>query len=100
MEGRHRRGRAHFKSRHKPFVFAVSIDGKPQLATGLQTRTGATADDADNVWRDLKRLSISPISQYKVEADRDDPLQADPRGTVMIEVKYDRQSWAGLRSRS
>jgi len=37
-------------NRHKPFVFSVSIDGKPQLATGLQSRTGNARDDAANVW--------------------------------------------------
>lgn len=75
-----------FKSRHKPFVFLVSIDGKTALSTGLQTRAGGMVDDSDNVWLRLKQLQMFPISRYKVEADRDDPLQATLRGNVIVQV--------------
>jgi hypothetical protein len=82
-------------TRHKPFVFVVSIDGNEQLATGLQTRSGPLADDPNNVWQDLKRLKIVPIQRYVVAPDENNPLHATlkgtPKGNVVIELKYDGQ---------
>ena len=60
------------KSRHKPFVFVVSIAGKRTLWTVERTRTGKTADGPDNVWRELKRLTIYG---HKIAPDGDDPLR-------------------------
>jgi len=50
-------------------------------------------DDADNVWRELKRLNIVPIQRYKIEPDPSNPLLATLKGSVIVEVKYDGQSW-------
>jgi hypothetical protein len=79
-----------FKSRHKPFVFSVSIEGKPTLWTVQRTRTGKTADNPDNVWRELKRLTIYG---KKIPPDPDDPLHATLTGGVIIKLLYAGQTW-------
>jgi hypothetical protein len=81
------------KRRHKPIIFVVSINGKTELSSGLQVRTGPTADDPDNVWRHWKQVTIVPISRYKVVADRHDPLHATLKGEVVLEVNYGGESW-------
>jgi hypothetical protein len=86
-----------FESRHRPFLFVVSIDGKHTLSTGLQARTGPTADDPDNVWHDLRRLNVLPISRYKVAAGEDNPLHATLRGNIRIELEYNRRPWGHVK---
>ncbi len=79
------------RSRHKPFVFTLSNNGKPApLWTVQRTRTGKTADDPENVWRELKRLTIYG---RKIPPDGDDPLRATLTGGVIIELSYAGQSW-------
>jgi hypothetical protein len=91
LEAGPRRRRAH--APEPPQALRLRGVDKAELATGLQTRTGDTGDDPDNVWRDLKRLNIVPITRYKVEADRADPLQATLKGDVIIDLRYAGQSW-------
>jgi hypothetical protein len=76
------------KSRHKPFRFSVSIDGKAVLWTDLQTSPGDAVEDADTVWRYLKRLELRPGNRYKVEVDNNDPLRATLRGKLTIREYY------------
>jgi len=78
------------KSRHKPFVFVVSIEGKRTLWTVEKIRTGKTADDPENVWRDLKQQTIYG---RKVAPNGDDPLHATLSGGVIIELLYAGQTW-------
>jgi hypothetical protein len=88
------------RSRHKPFVFTMSIEGNPTpLWTVQRTRTGKTADDPENVWRELKRLTIHG---RKIAPDGDDPLRATLTGGIVIGLSYAGQSWgraevAGLK---
>jgi hypothetical protein len=80
-----------FRSRHKPFVFLLSVEGNPKpLWTVERTRTGKTADDPDNVWRELKQLTIYG---RKIAPNGDDPLRATLTGGVIIQLSYARQSW-------
>ena len=79
------------RSRHKPFVFTLLNKDKPApLWTVQRTRTGETADDPENVWRVLKRLTIYG---RKIAPDGDDPLRATLTGGVIIELSYAGQSW-------
>jgi hypothetical protein len=61
--------------------FTVSIDGK----VVLKTSTGDAGEDADTVWRYLRRLDLAPVNGYAVGADRDDPLRATLEGKAAIE---------------
>jgi hypothetical protein len=79
-----------FKSRHKPFVFRVSIGGEPRSWTMLQTRTGPRPDDPENVWQELKRLTIYG---KKIEPDADDPLHATLTGGVTVTLLYAEKPW-------
>ncbi|HEV8002054.1 MAG TPA: hypothetical protein VGP63_19355 [Planctomycetaceae bacterium] len=79
-----------FKSRHKPFVFRVSIAGQPKSWTVLRTRTGPRPDDFDNVWQELKRLTIYG---KKIEPDADDPLHATLTSGVTISLLYAEKTW-------
>jgi hypothetical protein len=81
-------------SRHKPYVFVVSVDGKPALSTGLLSRRGvASPDDRELVWASLKSSPLVPITRFKITADADDPLRATLEGRLTIELKYNRQAW-------
>lgn len=65
--------------------FNVWIDGK----VALETFTDDTGEvDADTLWRNLKRLKLGTVKEYKVEADSDDPLRATLKGKVIIESVY------------
>jgi hypothetical protein len=79
-----------FKIRHKPFAFGISINNKPTYWTVLRTRTGKTADNPDNVWRELKQQTIYG---RKIAANQDDPLRATLTGSVVIKLSYAGQSW-------
>jgi hypothetical protein len=80
--------------RHKPYVFVVSVNGKPALSTGLLSRRGvASPDDHELVWATLKSSPLAPITRFKITADADDPLRTTLDGTLTIELKYNRQSW-------
>jgi hypothetical protein len=79
-----------FKSRHKPFVFRVSIAGQPRSWTVLRTRTGPRPDDFDNVWQELTRLTIYG---KKIEPDADDPLHATLTGGVTVTLLYAEKPW-------
>jgi hypothetical protein len=79
-----------FKSRHKPFGFIMSIEGTPTLWTVQRTRAGKTADDPDNLWRELKRLTIYG---RKIAPDTDDPLHTTLTGGIVIELVYAGQPW-------
>lgn len=79
-----------YKTRHKPFAFYVSIEGKPTLWTVQQTRTGKTPDNPDNVWQELKRLTIYG---KKIASNPDDPLHTTLTGGVIIKLSYSEQSW-------
>jgi hypothetical protein len=79
-----------FKSRHKPFVFRVSIGGQPTGWTVLRTRTGPRPDDPENVWQELKRLTIYG---KKIEPDADDPLHATLTGGVTVMLLYAEKPW-------
>jgi hypothetical protein len=78
------------KTRHKPFRFFVSIADKPTLWTVERTRTGKTMDDPDNVWRELKGLTIYG---RKIASDADDPLHASLTGDLIIELSYAGEPW-------
>jgi hypothetical protein len=79
-----------FKDRHKPFVFTMSIEGSPTLWTVQRTRTGKSPDDPENVWRELKRLTIYG---RKIGPAEDDPLHTALTGGVTIELLYAGRSW-------
>ena len=65
--------------------FTVSIGGKDVL----ETSTGDDGrQDADTVWRYLKRLELRPVKGSKVEPDSDDPLRATLKGKLTIESRY------------
>jgi hypothetical protein len=79
-----------FKLRHKPFAFRISIGGTPMYWTVQQTRSGKDADSPENVWRELKRLTIYG---KKIAPDADGPLHATLTGGVKIELVYAEQTW-------
>jgi hypothetical protein len=79
-----------FQTRHKPYIFTVSVGGKRALSTVERTRKGKTADDPDNVWRSLRQLTIYG---RKIAPTGDDPLHATLTGGVTIELRYAGQSW-------
>jgi hypothetical protein len=81
------------KSRHKPFLIVVSLDGTPELSTGIVTRTGNTPDNPENVWQCLKRLGLIPIRGQLLQTDTDDSLRATLTGSVVVELKYDNRPW-------
>jgi len=64
--------------------FEVSIDGK----VVLETSTGDEGEDADTVWRYLKKLELRPVKGYKLEADGGEPLKATLKGKVVIDAPY------------
>jgi hypothetical protein len=64
--------------------FHVFVDGK----LVLETSTGDEGADADTVWRYLKGLELRPVKEYKVEADKGDPLKATLTGKVVIDARY------------
>jgi hypothetical protein len=76
------------KSRHKPFRFSVSVDGKAVMWTDLQAALGSNDEDADSVWPNLKRLQLRPINRYKLDADAGNPLSATLKGKLSIEEYY------------
>jgi hypothetical protein len=85
-------------SRHKPYVFVVSVDGKPELSTGLLSRRGvASPDDRELVWKSLKTSPLFPITRFKITADADDPLRATLEGRLTIELQYNHQSWGRVQ---
>jgi hypothetical protein len=87
-----------FTSRHKPYLFVVSVDGKPQLSTGLLSRRGvASPDDRELVWKSLKASPLIPITRFKINADADDPLRATLEAKLTIELQYNRQSWGRVQ---
>jgi hypothetical protein len=81
-------------SRHKPYLFVVSVNNKHELSTGLLSRRGVAApDDRQLVWNTLKTSPLIPITRFKIAADADDPLRATLEGDLAIELEYNRQSW-------
>ncbi|HET6327091.1 MAG TPA: hypothetical protein VFG04_20590 [Planctomycetaceae bacterium] len=79
-----------FKTRHKPFVFRVSIGGQPTGWTVLRTRTGPRQDDFENVWNELKRLTIYG---KRIEPDADNAMHATLTGGVTITLMYAEKPW-------
>lgn len=79
-----------FKSRHKPFEFQIKVGGRPAGWTLMRTRTGSRRDDFDNVWNELKQLTIYG---KKIEPNADDALHATLTGGVTITLLYAEQPW-------
>ena len=52
-------------------------------------------DDPDNVWRELKRLTIYG---RKIASDPADPLRATLTGGVTIELSYAGENWRRAES--
>ena len=72
-------------------ILGAAGSGKTVLLNAT-TSPWAFGEDADAVWRNLRRVELRPFQQNKVEADRDDPLRATLRGKVVIQASYGGQA--------
>ncbi len=79
-----------FKIRHKPFVFRITAGGTPVFWTVLRTRTGTELDTPDNVWAELKRLTLIG---NKVTSRPEDPQHGTLEGGVTITLFYAGEDW-------